>query len=71
MLTGLQRLVSKKLISCTLESPGLDIKMYLEDELTLKIFCDQVNEVDCADNYALYIEDEVFVVGTKSHLSVP
>jgi hypothetical protein len=70
MLKGLQRLVGKRLISFVLEAPGLDVNLQFEGDLTLKIFCDQVNEVDCADNYILYIEDDVFVVGTKSCLRV-
>ncbi len=70
MLTGLQKLVGKKLTSCNLESPGLDVRMLFEEDLTLRIFCDQVNEIDRADNYIVYFNEEAFVIGTKSHLRV-
>lgn len=50
--------------------PGLDLTLHFENALALRLFCDQTDEMDSGDNYALLSPSYLFHVGTRSHLTV-
>ncbi|MFZ4827238.1 MAG: hypothetical protein ACOYLB_07775 [Phototrophicaceae bacterium] len=50
--------------------PGLDLTLHFENALALRLFCDQTDEMDAGDNYALLSPSHLFHVGTRSHLTV-
>lgn len=66
MLRGLARLVDQRVAVVTLRQPGLDLELEFEHGLRLAIFCDQVNEVDKADNYVFFVPQTAIAVGTRS-----
>jgi hypothetical protein len=66
--SGLKGVVGQRITSLSLDQPGLDANLLFENGLTLRIFCDNVNEEDDVDNYLLYLKDQVLLVGTKSRL---
>lgn len=68
MLNGLQLLVGRALGSFRLTEPGFDLELHFDGDRIFKVFCDQVNEHDAYDNYSVFSQQEIFIVGTKSHL---
>ena len=68
MMRGLQGLVGQRLEAFHLDQPGLDLCLRFDNGWMFRIFCDQVNEEDNADNYCVFCPEEILVVGTKSRL---
>jgi hypothetical protein len=68
MLTGLGQLVGEAVVAVGLEEPGLDVELRFSNHLTLRVFCDQVNEVDMDANYSLLLPEKCLVVEPKSLL---
>jgi hypothetical protein len=69
MLAGLDRLLKQEVVSIELARPGLDLAIMFQNELTLRVFCDQVNELDGDENYNLFLPGECFVIARRSRLS--
>lgn len=67
MLSGLERLVGLRLLDLDLSLPGLDADLKFEG-YRLRVFCDQVNEVDGDDNYTIFTPERLVVVGRRSVL---
>ena len=70
MLKGLEKLIDQKVISFDLYEPGYDLTLEFTNSLKLKLFCDQTNSFDEADNYFIFIGDFVYTVGTRSKLII-
>jgi hypothetical protein len=68
MLTGLRRLEGKELLDSHVSDPGLDLVLCFEDDLRLRVFCDQINEADQGDNYSVVTPEFESIVGTRSLL---
>lgn len=67
MLKGLDQLVGQRLTSFDLTTPGLDLELRF-GKLSLKIFCDNVNETDGRDNYTLFSPGEIATVAVRSRV---
>jgi hypothetical protein len=70
MRIGLTRLDGKTVRRVLANPPGWDLAIELDDGLLLRVFCDQTNDEEGADNYALYTTESIFTVGTMSELFV-
>ena len=70
LILGLQGLVSQTLLAVKLSEPSCDVDLSFANDWTLRIFCDQVNEHDSSDNYSLFSQEQVLIVGTKSRLRI-
>jgi len=68
MLKGLNMLVGRKITQVNVCEPALDITISFSGYVRLKVFCDQINEIDKYENYTLSTPMEVFVVGNRSRL---
>jgi hypothetical protein len=68
MLSGLQKIVGRKVTSFNLAQPGYDLQLSFEGGLKFTIFCDQVNEDDASDNYSIFSPEQIITIGTKSRL---
>jgi hypothetical protein len=69
MLRGLQKLVNQRVISVCLSPPALDLSLTFENNLSLRIFCDQTSLDEDHDNYTFFLRTrEWFNVGTRSVL---
>jgi hypothetical protein len=69
MLRGLQQLVGEKVESIKLFTPTLDLRISFNNGLTLHIFCDQTDLIENNDNYSLFTDSYVYIVGTRSTLA--
>ena len=69
MLNGLDRLVGERLEAVTLTRPGLDLELRFPS-CSLRVFCDNVNEVDMEDNYSLFIPGKVVTVAARSRVEL-
>jgi hypothetical protein len=65
-IQGLQALVNQKIRSVSCSEPAFDLEIVFENELTLRVFCDSTNDIDAADNYALFLPHEIFIICNKS-----
>ncbi len=70
MLAGLQRVVGKDVCSVVVDMVSLDLTLWFDAGLCLKIFCDRVNVDEDEDNYSFHVPARTFVVGTRSRLSI-
>ena len=68
MVTGLQRLVGKRVVSVEVSAPVPDFVMLFEDELCLKVFCDQTNLRTADDNYSVRWGSTILGVGVRGHV---
>ncbi len=59
MLQGLKLLTGEKVEEVNVFPPALDLVLKLTGGFSLRLFCDQTNE----DNYSLFSQNSVFVVG--------
>jgi hypothetical protein len=68
MVTGLQRLVGKRVVSVEVSAPVPDFVMLFEDELCLKVFCDQTNLRTADDNYSVRWGSTILAVGVRGRV---
>jgi hypothetical protein len=68
MRAGLDRLVGQPVRRALAVPPGWDLAVEFENGLVLRVFCDQTNDQEGADNYSLYCGNTVYTVGTLSEL---
>jgi hypothetical protein len=70
MRTGLDQLVGHTVRRVMAVPPAWDLAIEFDNGLLLRVFCDQTNDDEGADNYALYTGAEIFTVATLSDLFV-
>jgi hypothetical protein len=70
MLKGLKRLVGQRVTSVTLGRPGFDLEIGFSNDLKLKLFCDQTNEIDNRDNYMFFTPSEIITISVASKIEV-
>lgn len=69
MLTGLTRMLGRRVVSAELERPGLDLTLVFEDDLIFRAFCDEFEQdEEGLDNYVLFLADCFLVVEARSNL---
>ncbi len=68
MLKGLDRIVGRKIERIEIVEPGLDLNLWFENGLVLRVFCDQINEIDATDNYSVFTPALIYCVGERSGL---
>lgn len=68
MRAGLERILGQPVRRALAVPPAWDLALELENGVVLRVFCDQTNDEEGADNYSLYAGDTVFTVGTLSDL---
>lgn len=69
MLRGLQKLVNQRVVAADSSLPALDLKITFENNLSLRVFCDQTSPEEGNDNYTFFLPtEEWFNVGTRSIL---
>jgi hypothetical protein len=66
IVSGLKRLVNKKVISIEIHKPAYDLDLYFINNLTLKIFCDETNSAENVDNFTFATPERNYIVGCKS-----
>lgn len=66
MQHGLRYLLDQRVISAELEPPGLDLLLAFEDDLVLRIFCDELGGEEDAGNYALFLPSHYLSVRGRS-----
>jgi hypothetical protein len=69
MLAGLTLLTGSKVTSVSVKKPAWDLDLTFKNGLVLRVFCDSVNMADMADNYSVFLPEEIFTVGVRSKLS--
>jgi hypothetical protein len=62
MITHLEALASQRVVAVSLLPPAMDIWLEFANGCSLKVFCDQMNEVDHFPNYSLRLEKDWFTV---------
>jgi hypothetical protein len=67
-ITTLQQLVGSTITEVSVQSVGLDLAIGFSNGWTLRVFCDEVNEVDDTSNYMIETPTGVWGVGAKSIL---
>ena len=70
MLDGLSQVTGRVIEGYDLDEPGLDLSLQFSGQWCLKIFCDQLNEVDQDDNYVFSSPRGEYIVGLRSALRV-
>lgn len=68
MLKGLQNIVEQKVESIELSLPAWDLAIHFSNLITLKIFCDQTDLSNTADNYNLFLPKIIYTVSPKGKL---
>jgi hypothetical protein len=63
MVSGLGALVGKRVATVEVDAPVPDLSIRFDDQLRLKIFCDQTNLRTHVDNYSLRVGDTIYAVG--------
>ncbi len=66
----LEQLVGRRIESFHLAAPGMDLDLRFSGDLSLRIFCDQVNRTDQTDNYSIFFHQKIVTVNTMSVVSV-
>lgn len=69
MRQGLNELVNKGVVSVRVESPAYDLTLQFENELSLKIFCDQTNPEEDDENYTFFVKDFTYTVELKGSIT--
>jgi hypothetical protein len=70
MLRAVYRLLDEKVERLELLHPGLDLNIYFTGNLVLRLFCDQTDEKEGADNYIFFAPDKSFAVGIRSKIEI-
>jgi len=70
MLKGLKMLMNSTITAVNIYEPAFDLIIEFSSGVFLKIFCDQINEVDEYDNYTFFTPSGWITVGTRSKLTV-
>jgi hypothetical protein len=68
MLSGLHRLVGKKVNSTSVSAPAGDLKIVFAGGVRLLVFCVQTDESSNADNYSIRNQSGAVVVGPKGRI---
>lgn len=67
---ALAYLLGVKVVDYDITWPGLDLTLYFENILALRLFCDQTDPDDSGHNYTLYTPEHRFLVGVRSALTM-
>jgi hypothetical protein len=67
-LATLRTLTGVTVMKVAVAAIGLDLHLEFSNGLTLRVFCDQVNDIDNEPNYALRTVSGSWVVDTRSDL---
>jgi hypothetical protein len=70
MLRALYRLLDETVERVELLRPGLDLNLYFTGNLVLRLFCDQIDEEEGADNYIYFAPSKSYAVGIRSEIKV-
>lgn len=70
MSIGLTEVANHDVRRVTTDAPSMDLALELDNDLTLKVFCDRINVDEAEINYCFYTPTAVFTVGTRSCISV-
>lgn len=70
MVKGLNRLVGQKIVSVEASIPAYDLEICFDNDLKLKIFCDETNESEGNDNYTIGTPNGNYIIGCKSQLNI-
>ncbi len=70
MLRALYRLLDEKVEHVELLRPGLDLNIHFSGSLVLRLFCDQTDEEEGANNYVYFAPDKSYAVGIRSKINV-
>ncbi|NLD93288.1 MAG: hypothetical protein GX639_11545 [Fibrobacter sp.] len=70
MLSGLKELINQRIVSVEVFMPAIDLQLHFDNEMTLKVFCDETNDVDMADNFTFITPKMNYTVGTKSQVAL-
>lgn len=65
-IKGLEAIVGHNICSISYTEPALDLKIVFDNEMVLRVFCDATNSYDENDNYSLFFQHEILIVGNKS-----
>jgi hypothetical protein len=68
MISGVESLRGRVVVDVALSGPGWDLALSFDEQMTLRIFCDQVNQSDLEDNFHFYYPGGATTVGTRSVL---
>jgi hypothetical protein len=49
--------------------PGLDLNVYFTGSLVLRLFCDQTEEEEGANNYVYFAPDKSYAVGIRRKIN--
>jgi len=69
MLNGLDKLVNRLVKAVKVEKPAYDLMLQFEDELYLKIFCDQTDTKESFGNYTYFVEGYNYRVEAKGQIT--
>jgi hypothetical protein len=70
MITGLLQLVGKRVLSVDMGTPVPDLTLRFQEELCLKVFCDQTNLRTAGDNYSVRSGETIVAVGVRGRIVV-
>jgi hypothetical protein len=65
MVNGLKQLVGKRVLATSIENSALDLKIVMEDDYRIFLFCDCIDSETDGDNYSIHLRDTVYTVGQK------
>ena len=69
MMTGLDSMLHRRVVSVEIEQPGLDLALVFEGGFIFRIFCDEFEQdEEGVDNYVLFLPDRQLVVEARSNL---
>jgi hypothetical protein len=69
MQHGLQYLLGRRVTSVNLERPGLDLELRLENDLSLRIFCDEFGIEEHSPHYTLFLPNYYYSVEGRSRIA--
>jgi len=70
MVSGLNRIVGQRIVAVNANLPAYDLELRFDNDLILKIFCDETNESEDCDNYTFGTPEQNYIVGCRSQLSI-
>ena len=70
MIKGLNNLIGAKIQKLSLEFPGGDLLILLDNNLQLAIFSDCVDSIEDGDNYFVGFLDSLYTVGPKGLITI-
>ncbi len=70
LVRGVNRMRGRRIVGTNLDSASLDLRISLEDSLTLCLFCDCMDDEEDGENYSIFTPDRVYIVGPRSQLII-